>query len=125
MPIELAKFGNESLDAIRSTLADILQENGAPLLEGAQEDVRLYVEAISRDMVEHLKVPDAAKRQALLDELQAQIEFLPEFSRIRAEKAKMAAFQKLVGTVGRVAVSFVTHLPVDELVSNLVKGVKP
>lgn len=125
MPIDLSKAGGEALNAIRDEIASVLEDGGKGLLEGAQEDVRLYAQGIANNMVAALKVSDEVKRAALVDELKAQAQMLLEINRLRADNAKWEAFERIIGTVGRVAVSFVTHIPVADIVDSIAKEIKP
>lgn len=91
-------------EKIANDLADIIEEHARRLLEGATSDLRVYVLAISADMA---KAAFSDDREALMEELLAQLKAVAEINRLRATKEAWATFESVVQALGRMVLRMV------------------
>lgn len=95
---------NESLKAI---VTDVLKEQTADLLEGAAEDVHLYVSEIAHAAA-RIGYEAPEKQEILAEELQQQITLLAEVHRIRASRKAWETFDRVVDVLVGISISAVT-----------------
>lgn len=74
---------NLDLDQLRGDLAGILADGLGDLIEGSQEDVRLFVSEIARDMI-LARISDS-DQDSTLEQLQNQLKVVAEINRVRVE----------------------------------------
>lgn len=92
---------NLDLERLKADVADSLSDALADLLEGAQADLQLYAESISRDALEaHLTGQEEIQGQ-LLD----QLKLLAEIHRIRVENHAWTVVASVTRAVFRAALA--------------------
>lgn len=89
------------VNTIVEETADALKEIAANFLEGTAEDLQLFVEQITFNLLS----AQAEGRQDLVDNSLGQLRMVGEAMRLRAERAKWTAYQTVVQKVIKLAVT--------------------
>lgn len=96
---------DKDLTQLKNQIGTILTDELRDLLEGAQGDLVMFTEAVSKNIVEAAMIEDEARRNALLTELKGQILTLGEINRLRAVNSAWNVVSTVISVASRTAIA--------------------
>lgn len=96
---------DKDLNQLKNQIGTILTDELRDLLEGAQGDLVMFTEAVSKNIVEAAMIEDEARRNALLTELKGQILTLGEINRLRAVNSAWNVVSTVISVASRTAIA--------------------